>query len=185
MVGDAEKDGEVLSKIAEVCDGMNLTLAPAVEDNYKKIGGAAIGYGHTVVAQTPIDVNMAKQLNILLGNLGVPLEKIIMDPSTGALGYGIEYTYSVMERIRLTALKQGDDKMQVPMICDVAKYCWKTREAGISVEEEPTFGDIKTRGILWEVVTATDLLTSGADILVMRHPEAVRVLQTVINDVSA
>jgi len=181
----ADKDGEVLSKVAEVCDGMNLTLAPAVEDNYKKIGGAAIGYGHTVVAQTPIDVNMAKQLNILLGNLGVPMSKIIMDPSTGALGYGIEYTYSVMERIRLTALKQGDDKMQVPMICDVAKYAWKAREAGISVDEEPTFGDVKTRGILWEIVTASDLVAAGADIVILRHPESVRVIKKVIDDVMA
>ena len=179
----AEKDGEVLSKVAEECDGMNLIIAPAVEDNYKKIGGAAIGYGHTIVAQTPIDVNMAKQLNILLGNLGVPSNKIIMDPSTGALGYGIEYTYSVMERIRLTALKQGDDKMQLPMICDVAKYCWKTREAGISEDEEPTFGDISKRGILWEIVTASDLLAAGADILILRHPETVRVMKKVIEDV--
>ncbi len=182
---NGEKDGETLAKVAEVCDGMNLLLAPAVEDNYKKIGGAAIGYGHTVVAQTPIDVNMAKQLNILLGNLGVPANKIIMDPSTGALGYGIEYTYSVMERIRLTALKQGDDKMQLPMICDVAKYAWKTREANISEAEEPHFGNIKTRGMLWEIVTATDLLTAGADILILRHPESVRVLKQVIADVMA
>ncbi len=181
----AEKDAEVLSKVAEVCDGMNLILGPATEDNYKKIGGAAIGYGHTVVAQTPIDVNMAKQLNILLGNLGVPANKIIMDPSTGALGYGIEYTYSVMERIRLTALKQGDEKMQLPLICDVAKYAWKTREAGISEKEEPGFGDLKTRGILWEIVTASDLLVSGADILILRHPESVRVIKKVIDDVMA
>jgi acetyl-CoA decarbonylase/synthase complex subunit delta len=181
----AEKDGEVMSAVAEACDGMNLIIGPAVEDNYKKIGGAAIGYGHTVVAQTPIDVNMAKQLNILLGNLGVPAEKIIMDPSTGALGYGIEYTYSVMERIRLTALKQGDVKMQLPMICDVGKYAWKTREAGISLDEEPTFGDLKTRGIMWEVVTATDLVVSGADIVILRHPESVRVIKKLIDDVMA
>jgi acetyl-CoA decarbonylase/synthase complex subunit delta len=182
---NADKDAEVLSKVAEVCDGMNLVLAPATEDNYKKIGGAALGYGHVVVAQTPIDVNMAKQLNILLGNLGVPANKIIMDPSTGALGYGIEYTYSVMERIRLTALKQGDDKMQLPMICDVAKYCWKTREAGISVDEEPSFGDISTRGILWETVTAADLVAAGADVVILRHPETVRVIKKVIEDVMA
>jgi CO dehydrogenase/acetyl-CoA synthase delta subunit len=181
----SEKDGEVMSAVAEACDGMNLMIGPAVEDNYKKIGGAAIGYGHTVIAQTPIDVNMAKQLNILLGNLGVPAEKIIMDPSTGALGYGIEYTYSVMERIRLTALKQGDEKMQLPMICDVGKYCWKSRESGISLDEEPTFGDLKTRGIMWEVVTATDLVVSGADIVILRHPESVKVIKKLIDDVMA
>lgn len=181
---NAEKDGEVLSKVAEACDGMNLVLAPAVEENYKKIGGSALGYGHTVVAQTPIDVNMAKQLNILLNNLGVPMDKIIMDPSTGALGYGIEYSYSVMERDRLTALKQGDEKMQSPLICDVAKYCWKTREAGITEDEEPSFGSAKTRGILWETVTATDLFAAGADILILRHPESVRALKKIINDLA-
>lgn len=182
---NSEKDGEVLAKVAEACEGMNLVLAPAVEDNYKKIGGSVLGYGHTLVAQTPIDVNMAKQLNILLNNLGVPMDKIIMDPSTGALGYGIEYSYSVMERDRLTALKQGDEKMQLPLICDVAKYAWKTKEAGISEEEEPSFGNAKTRGILWETVTATDLFAAGADILVLRHPESVRALKKIINDLAA
>jgi len=182
---NADKDGEVLAKVAEVCEGMNLVLAPATEDNYKKIGGAAIGYKHAIVAQTPIDVNMAKQLNILLGNLGVPASSILMDPSTGALGYGIEYCYSVMERIRLTALKQGDEKMQLPLIVDVAKYAWKTREAGISEAEEPTFGDLKTRGILWEIVTATDLVTSGADVIILRHPDSVRVIKQIIQDVMA
>jgi CO dehydrogenase/acetyl-CoA synthase delta subunit len=182
---NAEKDGEVLAKIAELCQGSNLVLGPATEDNYKKIGGAALGYGHTIVAQTPIDVNMAKQLNILLTNLGVPMDKILMDPSTGALGYGIEYSYSVMERDRLTALKQGDDKMQLPLICDVAKYTWKTREAGISANEEPTFGDAKTRGVLWETVTATDLLAAGADVLVLRHPDSVRILKKIIDEVTA
>ncbi|GAB4266383.1 MAG: CO dehydrogenase/acetyl-CoA synthase subunit delta [Deferrisomatales bacterium] len=182
---NGEKDAEVLSKVAEVCEGLNVVLAPAVEDNYKKIGGAAIGYGHTVVAQTPIDVNMAKQLNILLNNLGVPMEKILMDPSTGALGYGIEYTYSVMERDRLTALKQGDEKMQSPLICDIAKYCWKTKEAGLPEEDEPAFGNVKTRGVLWETVTATDLLMAGADVMILRHPDSVRVVKKMIDDVMA
>ncbi|MDF1552450.1 MAG: acetyl-CoA decarbonylase/synthase complex subunit delta [Deferrisomatales bacterium] len=182
---NGEKDAEVLSKVAEVCDGLNLVIGPAVEDNYKKIGGAAIGYGHTVVAQTPIDVNMAKQLNILLNNLGVPMHKILMDPSTGALGYGIEYCYTVMERDRLTALKQGDEKMQSPLICDIGKYCWKTKEATIPESLEPTFGSAQTRGVLWETVTATDLLVAGADCLILRHPESVKVLKKVIDDVSA
>ncbi|TAL17328.1 acetyl-CoA decarbonylase/synthase complex subunit delta [bacterium] len=182
---NSEKDAELLSAVAEACEGMNLVLGPAVEDNYKKIGGAVIAYGHTLVAQTPIDVNMAKQLNILLGNLGVKNDKLIMDPSTGALGYGIEYSYSVIERMRLTGLKQGDDKMQLPVICDVAKYAWKTREANISEKDEPTFGNIAKRGVLWEIITATDLLAAGADILILRHPETVRVIKKVINDVMA
>ena len=182
---NTEKDAEVLAKVAEVCQGMNLILGPATEDNYKKIGGAALGYGHTIIAQTPIDVNMAKQLNILLSNLGVATNKILMDPSTGALGYGIEYTYSVMERDRLTALKQGDDKMQLPLICDIAKYCWKTREASISEAEEPSYGDAALRGVLWETTTAADLLAAGADVLILRHPDSVRTLKKIIDDVMA
>lgn len=182
---NAEKDAEVLAKVAEACDGMNLVLGPAREENYKKIGGAAIGYGHTVVGQTPIDVNMAKQLNILMNNLGVPMDKILMDPQMGALGYGIEYTYSVMERDRLTALKQGDEKMQSPLICDIGKYCWKTKEAGISESEEPTFGDAGTRGVLWETVSAVDVLAAGADVLILRHPDSVRILKKMVDDVMA
>jgi CO dehydrogenase/acetyl-CoA synthase delta subunit len=180
-----EKDGEVLAKVAEVCDGMNLVIGPAREENYKKIGGAAIGYGHTVVGQTPIDVNMAKQLNILLNNLGVPMNKIIMDPQMGALGYGIEYTYTVMERDRLTALKQGDEKMQSPLICDIGKYCWKAKEAGVPQAEEPTLGDEKVRRVLWETVSAVDVLAAGADVLILRHPESVRILKKMIEEVAA
>ncbi len=179
-----EKDAEVLSAVAEACDGLNLAIGPARESNYKKIGGAAIGYGHTVIQQTPIDVNMAKQLNILLNNLGVSMDKILMDPQMGALGYGIEYTYSVMERDRLTGLKQGDEKMQSPLILDIAKYCWKTKEASISEDEEPSFGNAETRGVLWESVSAADVIAAGADILILRHPESVRVAKKIIEDVA-
>jgi len=149
--GNVEKDGEVLAKVCEVCEGMNLLIGPAVEENYKKIAAAALGYGHAVVSQSPIDVNMAKQMNILIGNLGLPLEKIIMEPSTGALGYGVEYTYSVMERISLAALAQNDEKMQCPMINDMGKECWKSREVKLTDVEEPAFGpDMEKRGVLWE-----------------------------------
>ena len=183
--GNTEKDAEVLKAVAEATQGKNVVIGVAVEENYKSVGEAAMGFGAKVSGETPIDVNMAKQLNILLTNLGVSMDKILMDPSTGALGYGIEYTYSVMERDRLTALKQGDDKMQLPLICDVAKYCWKTREAGIPQAEEPTFGDAKVRGVLWETTTAADLLAAGADVLILRHPESVRIMKKIIDDVMA
>ncbi|RME50780.1 MAG: acetyl-CoA decarbonylase/synthase complex subunit delta [Caldilineae bacterium] len=180
-----EKDAETLAKVAEVCAGMNLVIGPAKEGNYKKIGGAAIGYGHVVVQQTPIDVNMAKQLNILLNNLGVPMDKILMDPQMGALGYGIEYCYTVMERDRLTGLKQGDEKMQSPLILDVGKYTWKTKEASVSAEEEPAWGDAKVRGILWETISAVDVLAAGADVLILRHPDSVRVIKKIIDELMA
>ncbi|MBN2231536.1 MAG: acetyl-CoA decarbonylase/synthase complex subunit delta [Deltaproteobacteria bacterium] len=181
--GNVEKDAEVLPKICEACEGMNLLIGPAVEENYKKIAAAALGYGHAVVSQSPIDVNMAKQMNILISNLGLPLEKIIMEPSTGALGYGVEYTYSVMERISLAALSQNDDKMQCPIISDLGKECWKAREVKLTDKEEPSFGpDMEKRGVLWEAMTAVDMLLSGTNLLIMRNPHAVKLTEEIIDE---
>lgn len=175
--GNVEKDPPVLKEVAEACAGMNLLIGPAQEDNYKQITAAALAYGHKVIAETPIDVNLAKQLNILISNMGMSLDNVVMDPSTGALGYGLEYSYSVMERDRLAALTQGDDKMQQPLICNLGKEAWKVKEAKISQEEEPSFGTAETRGFLWEAVTAQAFAMAGADILVMRHPQAVALLR--------
>ncbi len=184
-VDNDEKDAEVLRKVAEVCEGKNLIIGPVVEDNYKQVGAGAIGYKHTAIASSPIDINLAKQLNILLGNLGVPDEQILVDPTTGGLGYGIEYTYSVMERMRMAALTQQDERLQFPMICNLAKEVWKTKEAKMTAEEAPAMGDPEKRGILMEGVTAVVLLLAGADILVMRHPEAVRLVREVVGDLTA
>jgi len=183
--GNAEKDTEVLRKVAEVCDGMNLVIGPVVESNYKQIGAVAIGYKHTAIASSPIDINLAKQLNILLGNLGVPDDQMIVDPTTGGLGYGIEYTYSVMERDRMAALTQQDERLQFPIICNMAKEVWKTKEAKMEAEEAPLLGDAQKRGILMEAVTAILLLLAGADVLVMRHPEAIKLTREMISDFMA
>jgi acetyl-CoA decarbonylase/synthase complex subunit delta len=179
---NADKDGEVLRKVAEVCDGMNLIIGPVVEGNYKQVGAGAIGYKHTAIASSPIDINLAKQLNILLGNLGIPDGQIVVDPTTGGLGYGIEYTYSVMERDRMAALTQQDERLQFPIICNLAKEVWKTKEAKASAEEAPALGDPKKRGILMEAITAVTLLLAGADIIVMRHPEAIKLVREMISD---
>jgi len=179
---NAEKDGDVLRKVAEACDGMNLIIGPVVEGNYKQVGAGAIAYRHTVIASSPIDINLAKQLNILLGNLGIPDSQILVDPTTGGLGYGIEYTYSVMERDRMAALSQQDERLQFPIICNMAREVWKTKEAKASAEEAPALGDPKKRGILMEAVTAVTLLLAGADILVMRHPEAIKLVREMISD---
>jgi acetyl-CoA decarbonylase/synthase complex subunit delta len=180
-----DKDAEVLRKVSEVCEGESVVIGPVVEGNYKIVGAGAIGYKHTAIASTPIDINLAKQLNILLGNLGVPDEQIIVDPTTGGLGYGIEYTYSVMERDRMAALTQQDDKLQFPMLCNMAREVWKTKEAKLGADEEPTLGDPKKRGILMEAITAVLLLLAGADVLVMRHPEAVKLVRNYIEDMTA
>jgi acetyl-CoA decarbonylase/synthase complex subunit delta len=182
---NAEKDGDVLRKVAEACDGMNLIIGPVVEGNYKQVGAGAIAYRHTVIASSPIDINLAKQLNILLGNLGIPDGQIIVDPTTGGLGYGIEYTYSVMERDRMAALSQQDERLQFPIICNMAREVWKTKEAKASAEEAPALGDAQKRGILMEAVTAVMLLLSGADVLVMRHPDAIKLVREIISDLMA
>ncbi|MBN1831619.1 MAG: acetyl-CoA decarbonylase/synthase complex subunit delta [Deltaproteobacteria bacterium] len=176
-----QKDEEVLKRISETCQGKNLSLGPVEEGNYKGVGASAIGYGHTIVASTPIDVNLAKQLNILLGNLGVPSNKIVIDPTTGGLGYGLEYSYSVMERIRMAALTQEDDKLQIPMICNIGNEIWKCKEAGQSLDEAPAIGDPERRGILMESVAAVSYLLAGGDVVVLRHPESVRLVRSFID----
>jgi len=175
-----EKDTEVLRTVAEICQGKHLVLGPVEEGDYKKIGAAAIGYNHIIAASTPIDINLAKQLNILLGNLGVPDGSLIMDPTVSGIGYGIEYCYSVMERIRAAALTQADDKLQYPIIANIAKETWKTKEAKITEQEDPGLGDPARRGILLEAMSAMCLLLAGADILVMRHPDAIKLIKEMI-----
>lgn len=183
-VANHEKDTEVLRLIAEKCEGKNLSLGPVEEGDYKQIGAGAIAYKHTVVASTPIDINLAKQLNILLDNLGVPENQIIVDPTTGALGYGLEYTYSVMERDRMAALTQEDVKLQYPIICNVGFEAWKMKEAKIKEDEEPTLGNAKERAIMIECITAMSLLLAGADVLIMRHPESIELIRKMITDLS-
>jgi acetyl-CoA decarbonylase/synthase complex subunit delta len=175
-----QKDEQVLKKIAETCEGKNLALAPIEEGNHKGVGASALGYKHTVVASTPIDVNLAKQLNVLLENLGVKRDNIVIDPTTGGLGYGLEYSYSVMERIRMAALTQEDEKLQVPMISNIGNEIWKCKEAGQPIEEAPTLGDPEKRGILMETVAAVAYLLAGSDVVILRHPESVRLTRSFI-----
>ena len=178
---NVEKDEDVLKKIAEECQGENLVLGPVEDKNHKSIGAAAMGFGHTVISSSPIDVNLAKQCNILLENLGVSMDKMIIDPTTGGLGYGLEYSYSVMERIRMAALAQGDDKLQLPLINNLGNEVWKCKEAKQAVDEAPTLGDPEKRGILMEAVGAVAYLMGGSDVLIMRHPESIRMVKSYID----
>jgi len=179
--GNVEKDEEVLKQIAEETMGEQLILGPVEDKNHKGIGAAAMGYGHSVVANSPIDVNLAKQVNILLENLGLSMDKIIIDPTTSGLGYGLEYTYSVMERLSMAALTQGDDKLQLPIINNLGDEIWKCKEAKQSADEAPILGDPEKRGILMEAVAAVSFLLSGANVLIMRHPEAIRLTKAFLN----
>ena len=160
-----------MKAVAQACAGENLLLNWAEQDNYRTIAGAALAYGHSVVSQSPIDVNIGKQLNILLTNMDVKKEHIIMDPLTGATGYGIEYTYSVMERIRLTGLK-GDKMLSGPMIVSPGQECVKVKEFKASETNFPEWGNLDKRAYSWELATALSLLYAGADILILYHPEA-------------
>ena len=169
-------------QVAEACEGRNLAVGPVVEKNYKQIGAMAIGYNQVVMASTPIDVNLAKQLNILLGNLGTPEDKLLIDPTTGGLGYGLEYSYSVMERDRMAALTQEDVKLQFPLVCNMAHEVWKTKETKVKKDDNPKLGDERKRSVLMEAVTAMSLLVAGGDILIMRHPDAIKLVRDMIKE---
>lgn len=176
-----QKDENVLKKIAEETQGESLILGPVEDKNHKGIGAAAMGFGHTIISSSPIDVNLAKQVNILLENLGMPMDRVIVDPTTGGLGYGMEYSYSVMERLRMAALNQGDDKLQLPLINNIGNEVWKCKEAKQPVDEAPTLGDPEKRGIMMEAVAAVSYLMAGSDVLIMRHPESIRMTKEYID----
>ncbi len=177
--GNNEKDTETLREITAIIGDKKVCLAPLEDANYKAVGATAMAFQHPMVAASPIDVNLAKQLNILLENLGVSLDTVLMDPSIGALGYGIEYTYSVMERIRIAALTQQDEKLQVPIICNLGREVWKTKE--VNLPSDDLLGDKEQRGIMLEALTASCMLQAGGEVLIMRHPKAVNMTKALID----
>ena len=177
--GVVDKDNEVLVAVAEATKGERIALANCEEKNYRTIVAAALGNGHLVVAQTPIDVNLAKQLNILISDMGLSLDRILMDPNTGALGYGIEYTYSVMERLRLAAL-MGDGMTQQPMLCTVGEETWRQKESRVAEGVPAAWGDLVDRAVVWETTTALTVLQSGADIVSLRHPKSIALVKQTI-----
>ena len=170
--GQAEIDNELMVAVAEEAKGERLVLGVCEDKNYRTIVAAAMANEQLVDSRTPMDVNLAKQLVILIHDMGMPLERIVMDPTTGALGYGIEYGYSVMERLRLAAL-QGDTMTQSPMLVTPGEEAWRVKETKVSEGIPATWGNFDERAINWETLTASALVESGADVLVMRHPEAV------------
>jgi acetyl-CoA decarbonylase/synthase complex subunit delta len=111
----------------------------------------------------------------------MPLDRLIVDPTTGGLGYGLEYSYSVMERLRMAAMAQGDDKLQYPIINNLGNEVWKCKEAKQTAKEAPALGDPEKRGILMEAIGAVTYLMAGSDILIMRHPEAIRMVRAYID----
>lgn len=179
--GINEIDNKVMAAVAEAFAGENLLLGYATPDNYNTIAAACMVHKHTVLAQSPLDINICKQLNILINEMGMPLDRIIIDPSIGGLGYGIEYAYSIQERGRIGAL-QGDKVLAMPTLGTVGFEAWKAKEANVSQEEFPGWGEQEERGILWESMTATALLQAGMNIFVLRHPETAKLVRKNIED---
>jgi acetyl-CoA decarbonylase/synthase complex subunit delta len=177
--GQAEKDNELIVAAAEEGKGERLVLGVCEDKNYRTIVASALAHGHLVNSRTPMDVNLAKQLIILIRDMGLSPDRVLMDPSTGALGYGIEYGYSVMERLRIAAL-QGDGMTQLPMLVSPGEEAWKTKEAKVNAGVPAAWGDWAERALNWETLTAMTLIQSGADIVVLRHPESLRRVQRAV-----
>jgi acetyl-CoA decarbonylase/synthase complex subunit delta len=178
--GQMEKDIEILVAVAEEAAGERIVMGVCDDKNYKTIVAAALAHGHLVNARTAMDVNLAKQLNILISDVGLPLNRVLMDPTTAALGYGVEYGYSAMERLRLAAL-QGDGMTQQPMLVTPGEEAWRMKEAKVGVDVPAAWGDWVERAVTWETLTATTLVHSGADIVVLRHPQSVSRVKDLIS----
>jgi len=171
-----EKINKVMKKVCEATEGENCLINYVETDNYKTIAAACIAYNHTLVAQSPIDVNLAKQLNILLTEMNFPAERIVMDPLTGTLGYGLEYTYSIMERIRNDGLA-GDKMLAFPLLINPGYESFHVKETWASEQDYPDWGNLGQRAAYWEIATAMSLLVCGAELLIMYHPRAVEVIK--------
>jgi acetyl-CoA decarbonylase/synthase complex subunit delta len=174
-----EKDNLVLPKCCEAARGERCLVGTAKEDNYKTLTAACMADGHALISESPLDINIAKQVNILVSEMGFPLDRIVMYPTTGGLGYGLEYAYSIQERGRLAALS-GDKMMASPVVCLVGVEAWRAKEAKAATEEVPAWGPAEERGPMWEAMTALPLLQAGCDLLIMRHPRAVALVAKAI-----
>jgi acetyl-CoA decarbonylase/synthase complex subunit delta len=179
-----EKDSLVLVAAAEAASGSNCIIGKAQEGNYKTIVAAALAHHHKLIAMSELDINLAKQLNILITQMGFDKERLITDPMCSALGYGLEYTYSVMERIRLAGLAQNDQTMQPPIAADIGPYVWKTKETTAPEADVEGWGALEERGIAWESVSATAMMLAGSNLLIMRHPKAIAAIEKTITELS-
>lgn len=178
-----EKDGELFSKIAEALQGKNILVLSARSEDYKTVGASvALAYGQKVGAETADDINLAKQLNIMLKGLTVKPESIVMNVGTAAVGYGFEYVASTLDRIRLAALDQSDADLQMPIMSPVSPDAWSVKESTASEDDEPAWGNQEERGIAMEISTAAANLTGGADAVIMRHPAAVATIRKFISE---
>ena len=178
-----EKDGELFAKISEALQGKNILVMSAKNEDYKTVGASVVlAYGQKVGAETADDINLAKQLNIMLKGLSIKPEAIVMNIGTAAVGYGYEYVASTLDRVRAAALAQSDADLQMPIIAPVSTDTWGVKESIVSEEDEPAWGAVEERAIGMEISTAAANLTGGADAVIMRHPAAVATIKQFINE---
>jgi acetyl-CoA decarbonylase/synthase complex subunit delta len=176
-----EKDTELFTACAESCQGKNVLFLSAREENYKTVGASvALAYGHLVGAESSVDINLAKQLNVVMTQLGVPARSIVMNLGSAAAGYGFEYVSSTMDRVKSAALEQNDTMLQIPVITPIVTEAWSVKESIASEAEMPEWGSKETRGVRMETVSAAACLASGSDAVILRHPESVRSIAALI-----
>ncbi len=176
-----EKDSELFTKISEALQGKNILVLSAREEDYKTVGAsAALAYGQKVGAESAVDINLAKQLNVLMTQLGVAPSSIVMNAGSAAAGYGYEYVASTLDRIRAAALAQSDDQLQMPIMTPVSTEAWGVKEAIMAEADMPEWGDAEERGIEMEITTAAACLTGGSDAVIMRHPAAIKAVADMI-----
>jgi acetyl-CoA decarbonylase/synthase complex subunit delta len=178
--GVAEKDNAVLVAVSEVAKGQRIGLGNCEEKNYRTVAAVCISDGHVAIAKTPLDINLAKQLNILLTDIGVLPESIIMDLDTGALGYGLEYALSIRERVRLAALG-GDAMVSMPVLSHAGSEAWRQKEAKANEGMPPGWGSVEERGIIWEELTTLTMINSGSNMITMLHPKSVERIKATIH----
>lgn len=180
---NVEKDAELLVKVAEALQGKNALILSAKEENYKAVGAAAgLAYDQKLGAESSVDINLAKQLNVVTTQLGVKPESIVMNVGTAAVGYGYEYVVSTMDRVKAAALAQGDATLQMPIITPVASEAWNVKESMASEEDMPGWGPVEERGISMEIMTAAADLASGSDAVILRHPQSVKTIAQMIKE---
>ena len=180
---NVEKDSELLPKVAEALQGKNVLVLSSREEDYKAVGAeAGLAYNQKVGAESAVDINLAKQLNVVTTQLGVKAQDIVMNVGSAAVGYGFEYVVSTMDRIKGAALSHNDNMLQMPIITPVADETWGVKEAMASEEDMPEWGPLEERGISMEVQTAAAVLASGSDAVILRHPKSVATISKMIKE---
>ena len=180
---NVEKDAELFSKAAEALNGKNAVILSAKEENYKTVGAAAgLAYKQIVGAESAVDINLAKQLNVLISQLGVDSKSVVMNVGSAAVGYGFEYVISTMDRVKAAALQQGDANLQMPIITPVASEAWGVKEALASETDAPEWGSQEERGIDMEVETAMAVIAAGSNAVILKHPESIKIISGLMKE---